>query len=258
VEPFDVVPAGDGALVLRLSERIDPAVNAWCVAFARALEDDLGTAQRDVVIGYCTVAVYFDPVFVDPAWVEDRMHAVAMDVRLEERSDGGIVDVPVCYGGEYGPDLPDVAAFGGCTTDEVVARHVAREYRVYLVGFVPGFAYMAEVDPAIAAPRRASPRTAVPAGSVAIAGGQTGIYPAVTPGGWNIIGRTMSLPYDPSRREPFLFRPGDRVRFHPVAELSMGSDPAPVAPPVSNGVGSDPTRSGLPPTRLGSDPGAGG
>jgi len=244
VEPFDVVAAGDGALVLRCSERIDPDVNAWCVAVASALEQDLGTAQRDVVIGYCTVTVYFDPVLVDSVWVEDRIHAVAMDVRIEEQSEGGIVDVPVCYGGEYGPDLADVAAYGRCTADEVVTRHASREYRVYLVGFVPGFAYMAEVDPTIAAPRRPSPRTAVPAGSVAIAGGQTGIYPAVTPGGWNLIGRTLLLPYDPSRREPFLFRPGDRVRFHPVAALGMGSDPAVFAPPVSKRVGSDPRADG--------------
>jgi inhibitor of KinA len=125
----------------------------------------------------------------------------------------------VCYGGEYGPDLDDVAAFAGCSAEDVVARHLSREYRVYLVGFIPGFAYMAEVDPSIAAPRRSTPRTAVPAGSVAIAGGQTGVYPSVTPGGWNIIGRTPLAPYDASRSEPFLFRSGDRVRFQRVHAL---------------------------------------
>jgi KipI family sensor histidine kinase inhibitor len=224
VNIVDIVPAGDAALVARLPERIDPAVNAWCVAFARALELELGAAQRDVVIGYCSVTVYFDPLQADAAWVEDRMHAIAGSVRPDERAEGGVVEVPVCYGGELGPDLDDVASFGGCSSEDVIDRHVSREYRVYLVGFVPGFAYMAEVDATIAAPRRASPRTSVPAGSVAIAGGQTGIYPAVTPGGWNIIGRTSLVPYDPSRREPFLFRPGDRVRFHRVATLP-GSDP---------------------------------
>jgi inhibitor of KinA len=213
VEPIDVVPAGDAALAVRLAERIDPAVNAWCVACARALEQELGAAQRDVVIGYCSVTVYFDSLHADAAWVEDRIHSIAAGVRADEHAGGAVVEVPVHYGGEFGPDLEDVAAFAGGSTEDVVDRHVSREYRVYLVGFVPGFAYMAEVDPAIAAPRRASPRTSVPAGSVAIAGGQTGIYPAVTPGGWNIIGRTPLAPYDPSRREPFLFQPGDRVRF---------------------------------------------
>ena len=218
---FDIVAAGDAALEIRLPERIDPEVNAWCVACARALEQDLGSSQRDVVIGYCSVTVYFDPLRAEQSWVEDRMYAIASAVRTGDRAEGGVVGVPVRYGGEYGPDLDDVAAFAGCSPAEVIERHAAREYRVYLVGFVPGFAYMAEVDPVIAAPRRTSPRTAVPAGSVAIAGGQTGVYPTVTPGGWNIIGRTPLAPYEPSRREPFLFRPGDRVRFTPIA-----SDPA--------------------------------
>jgi KipI family sensor histidine kinase inhibitor len=235
VDIIDIVPAGDAALQIRLPERIDPGVNAWCVACARALELDLGAAQRDVVIGYCSVTVYFDPLRADQSWVEDRMHAVAASIRAEDRAEGGVVEVPVRYGGEYGPDLADVAAFAGCTPDDVVDRHSSREYRVYLVGFVPGFAYMAEVDATIAAPRRASPRTAVPAGSVAIAGGQTGIYPAVTPGGWNIIGRTSLAPYDPSRREPFLFRPGDRVRF-----AALGSDPVTKLQSAADGTGSDP------------------
>jgi KipI family sensor histidine kinase inhibitor len=252
----DIVPAGDAALQIRLPERLDPEVNAWCVACARALEQDLGTAQRDVVIGYCSVTVYFDPLRVDQSWVEDRMHAVAAAVCPEERVDGGVVEVPVSYGGEYGPDLADVAAFAGCSPAEVVARHASREYRVYLVGFVPGFAYMAEVDATIAAPRRSSPRTAVPAGSVAIAGGQTGIYPAVTPGGWNIIGRTPLAPYDPGRSEPFLFRPGDRVRFVPTAELYWGQTPVPTAELYWGQTPVAEPRSG--PNRAGSDPGASG
>jgi len=240
VRPIDVVPAGDAALEVRLPERIDPEVNSWCVAFARALEQDLGSAQRDVVIGYCSVTVYFDPLRADATWVEDRMHAIAASVRAEDRAAAGVVEVPVSYGGDHGPDLADVAAFAGCSTEDVIARHSSREYRVYLVGFVPGFAYMAEVDPTIAAPRRSSPRTAVPAGSVAIAGGQTGIYPAVTPGGWNVIGRTPLAPYEPSRREPFLFRPGDRVRFVRMAELAefdRGQTPiagTPVAGPTGS------------------------
>jgi inhibitor of KinA len=219
VETFAIVPAGEAALEVRLAERIDPAVNAWCVGFARALEHDLGAVQRDVVIGYCSVTVYFDPLRVDPAWVEERIHAAAAAVQIEGEVSGAVVDVPVCYGGEFGPDLTDVAAYARCPAEEVIERHLSREYRVYLVGFIPGFAYMAEVDPSIAAPRRSSPRTAVPAGSVAIAGGQTGIYPAVTPGGWNIIGRTPIAPYDADRAEPFLFQPGDRVRFHRVDSL---------------------------------------
>ena len=140
--------------------------------------------------------------------------AVMDDIQV---AGGSEIDVPVCYGGEFGPDIADVAAFGGCSEEEVIALHVTTPYRVYMVGFVPGFAYMAAVDQRIAAPRRAAPRAAVPCGAVAIAGGQTGIYPAVTPGGWNIIGRTPLKPYDPERRTPFLLQPGDTVKFRSVS-----------------------------------------
>jgi KipI family sensor histidine kinase inhibitor len=215
---FRIVAAGDAALVIELPERIDPAVNAWCVALARALARALGTAIRDVVIGYSSVTIYLDPLRTDPKWLEGEIDAIASELEIEDVPDGPLVDVPVCYGGALGPDLQDVANFAGCSAEEVIGLHAGRDYRVYLVGFVPGFAYMAEVDGRIAAPRRVSPRTAVPAGSVAIAGGQTGIYPSITPGGWNVIGRTPVKPYDPDRAEPFLFRPGDRVRFHRIGE----------------------------------------
>ena len=220
--PYEVRAAGDAALIVRLPEKIDAQVNTWCIALARALRLRFATTVRDIVIGYASVTVHFDPLRVDTAWLEAEIYAAVRDLENESGPGGdlththAIVDVPVNYGGEHGPDLTDVARFAGCSEAEVIDRHSQREYRVYLVGFVPGFAYMAEVDPSIAAPRRATPRTAVPAGSVAIAGGQTGIYPAVTPGGWNIIGRTSMLPYDPQRRQPFLFRPGDRVRFRSV------------------------------------------
>ena len=169
--------------------------------------------MRDVVVGYCSVTIYFDPLAVDAAWLEDEVRARAERLDVATASRGGWSRCRSATAGISDPDLADVAAFAGCSEAEVIALHTGRDYRVYMVGFVPGFAYMAEVDPRIAAPRRSTPRTAVPAGSVAIAGGQTGVYPAATPGGWNIIGRTPVMPYDPDRAEPFLFRSGDRVRF---------------------------------------------
>jgi inhibitor of KinA len=212
--PFTVVAAGDAALVVQLEDRVDPELNAWCVALATALPAALGAAVRDAVVGYTSVTVYFDPLHVDRDWLEDQIGDLAERLESSAASTpSGMIEVPVAYGGEEGPDLADVALFAGCSEAEVVHLHTAREYRVYLVGFVPGFAYMAEVDSRIAAPRRSTPRTALPAGSVAIAGVQTGIYPVVTPGGWNIIGRTEVRPFDPDRAEPSLFRAGDRVRF---------------------------------------------
>ena len=214
---FDLLPAGDSALLVQLPDRIDPDVNAWCIALGRSIERQLGNAIRDVVVGYCSVTAYFDPLSTDPVWLEEGIRSLAGGLgELASAAAGGFVEVPVCYGGEFGPDLPDVARFGNCSDEEVIAIHSSSTYRVYMVGFVPGFAYLAEVDRRIAAPRRAVPRMAVPAGSVAIAGGQTGVYPSATPGGWNIIGRTPVKPYDPSRREPFLLKAGDRVRFRPI------------------------------------------
>jgi inhibitor of KinA len=214
--PFRIVSAGDSALVVEFPQKIDPELNAFCIAVARAIASRCGTALRDAVVGYCSVTAYFDPLRVDTAWMEDQLNAAVVELSDAELIEGPLVEVPVSYGGEHGPDLADVARFGDLSEEEVVQLHTEGTYRVFMVGFVPGWAYMAEVDERIAIPRRSSPRTAVPVGSVAIAGRQTGVYPAPTPGGWNIIGRTPVKLFDPTRSEPFLFRAGDRVRFRRI------------------------------------------
>jgi inhibitor of KinA len=127
------------------------------------------------------------------------------------------LDIPVCYGGTFGPDLPGVAAWAGCTAEEVVAAHTQRSYRVFMLGFLPGFPYLAPVDDRIAMPRRDAPRPLVAAGSVGIAGRQTGIYPFDSPGGWQIIGRTPLTLFDPSHEPPALVAPGQRVQFRPIS-----------------------------------------
>lgn len=208
-----IVAAGDSALVLRLPPRIDPDINSRATAIATALHDRWHAVLRDVVVGYATVTVFFDPLRVDASWLESEIGAAAaMHVEVPPRP-GQVFEVPVCYGSELGPDLAEVAAFASISEADVAVRHAAVHYRVYMMGFVPGFAYLAEVDPSIAAPRRATPRQSVAAGSVAIAGGQTAIYPIASPGGWNIIGRTALRPFDARRPEPSLFRAGDSVRF---------------------------------------------
>jgi KipI family sensor histidine kinase inhibitor len=229
---FRILPAGDAAWLIELPERIDPEVNERAIQIARTIEN-LSNLQpptsnlrsptsdlpvRDVVVGYRSVMVFIDPLDQRASGIDRRLHQIAESPSDKTAAAGALVEVPVCYDGAYGPDLGDVAAFARCTIDDVIAMHLGREYRVFVVGFVPGFAYMANVDPRIAAPRRNSPRLKVPAGSVAVAAGQTGVYPAETPGGWSLIGRCPIRPYDPDRGEPFLFRPGDRVRFRPITE----------------------------------------
>jgi inhibitor of KinA len=213
VSAATIVPAGDAALMLQFPSAISPEINDRAMAVAMELQSRWRAILRDVVVGYCTVTVFFDPLRVDAQWLQSEIGSAAAMTAAEPAASGVTVEVPVCYEGELAPDLDDVAAYGGCTSAEVIELHTAGTYRVYMVGFVPGFAYLAEVDPRIAAPRRATPRAAVPAGAVAIAGGQTGVYPSVTPGGWNIIGRTPLKPYDPLRDEACLFHPGDTVRF---------------------------------------------
>lgn len=213
---FRIVPAGDAALVVELPNRIDPEISNRAVALAAMIRLQCAPMVRDVVVGYCTVTVYYDPLQVDPDHVGETVTRLARVSSSVERRTGALVDVPVCYGGQQGPDLGTVAASAGLSEDDVVAIHSSATYRVYVVGFVPGFPYMASVDPRLSLPRRATPRTRVPPGSVAIAAGQTGIYPSDTPGGWHLIGRTPLKPYDASRPEPFAFRPGDSVRFHRI------------------------------------------
>ena len=211
--------AGDSGWLIELPERIDAAVNNRAIQIAKAVEQ-AGLPVTDVVVGYRSVMVYVDPLAEQATGIERRLEAIAAAPEETASATGALVEVPVCYDGPHGPDLGDVAAFGQCDPQEVIERHLALEYRVFVVGFVPGFAYMAPVDPRIAAPRRSTPRLRVPAGSVAVAAGQTGIYPAETPGGWSLIGRCPIKPYDPERAQPFLFHPGDRVRFHRITETA--------------------------------------
>ena len=247
-----ILPAGDSAWLIELPERIDPAINARAIRIARDVEA-ARLPVTDVVVGYRSVMVYVDPLAAgDDGGVDvaRRLREFALARADGDTAPGPLVDVPVCYDGPFGPDLADVAAFGNCSVDEVIAMHLAREYRVFVVGFVPGFAYMASVDPRIAAPRRTSPRLKVPAGSVAVAAGQTGVYPAETPGGWSLIGRCPVKPYDADRAEPFLFHPGDRVRFSRISESAYHATTQ-----WGDGVNS-PDRGQTPaPERPGSDPG---
>lgn len=225
---------GDAALVLAFEERIDSAINDRAVCVAAGVRRAGRSGVRDVVDSYAAVTVHFDPVRTD-------VDALARDLEREARGATGPaaemsrpsreVLIPVCYGGARGSDLAEVAAFGRCSEAAVVERHAARIYRVYMLGFLPGFAYLAEVDRAIAAPRRSTARLRVPAGSVGIARGQTGVYPVEAPGGWQLIGQTPMLMYAPSRADPFMLHAGDAVRFTPIDEAEYGRLAACSTPP---------------------------
>jgi KipI family sensor histidine kinase inhibitor len=218
--------AGDSALILELEPRIDEAVNARAIAIARAVKRAAIAGVRDVVSTYRSVAVCFDPLQTRLEAVTAALERAAADEILVDSP--RLVEVPVVYGGDAGPDLVDVARATGMTTTEVVRRHTAVTYRVFMLGFVPGFAYLGVVDESIAAPRRSTPRARVPAGSVGIAGRQTGIYPQESPGGWQIVGRTRVRPFDAVRTPQFLVEAGDGVRFAAVPTIDdTGESPVP-------------------------------
>jgi inhibitor of KinA len=209
--------SGDTLLLVEWEPSIDPATNQRAIRLARRLRPRLGHIVRDIVPAYCVVGVHFDPLHTDIAALERIIDEEARRVENDEPDDDGpLVEIAVRYGGAEGPDLDTVAAWAGCEAREVVERHAAPIYRVYMLGFVPGFSYMGRVDRRIAAPRRRVPRERVPAGSVGIAGEQTGVYPMATPGGWQLIGRADAVMFDPTRTPPSLLAPGDRVKFVPV------------------------------------------
>ena len=243
-----IVVAGDSALALEIGVRsasklqADADVNARAIAIARAVRRRAIGGVRDVVATFRSVTVFFDPLLTDVAAVAAALNADT-DAAPPESS-GKTIDVPVVYGGNAGPDLAQVAAFAGCSSESVIERHAARAYRVFMLGFLPGFAYMAPVDETIAVPRRATPRLRVPAGSVGIAGLQTGVYPRDAPGGWQIIGRTAVMLFDPGNTPPALLAPGDQVRFVPTAADAAAGD-------TVSGRGRTKTRPGSDPMSMG-------
>lgn len=211
-----VLPAGDAALTVEFGESIDPEVNDRVMTFTRAIESLDLTGLIETVPTYRSATVYFDPVGLEAGLLAERLKALAEALPPAISSPPRNVEIPVCYGGEFGPDLPDVASFANLSVQEAIALHASVEYRVYMLGFSPGFPYMGTVPGALTMPRLATPRACVPAGSVGIAGSQTGIYPLESPGGWRVIGRTPLRLYDRARPNPFLLEPGDRVRFRVI------------------------------------------
>jgi KipI family sensor histidine kinase inhibitor len=215
---------GDAAVLLTLADRVDPDLARQAQAIAAAVDDgrDRWPALGRAVPAHASVLVPFDPLTMDLDEVRTIVEACARDAGggtvaaavAPERSP--TVEIRVRYGGADGPDLGEVAAVHDLSPSDVVELHAGAKYRVLFLGFAPGFAYLGGLLPGLATPRRSTPRTRVPAGSVGIAGEQTGVYPLAMPGGWQLIGRTDTRLWDVSSSSPALLRPGDLVRFVPV------------------------------------------
>ena len=206
-----IVAFGEGGLLIELEQRIDPPIAARAAAIADRWE---ALGHGPAVPTYAAVLVRFDPLALDPREAEDAAREIAASVaEAEPVGTGRTVEVPTRYDG---PDLEETARLSRLSIEALISAHSGREYLAYFLGFMPGYAYCGTLDPRIVAPRLASPRARVPAGSVAIADGQTAVYPVTSPGGWRLIGTTDLVVFDPRRDSPALIRPGDRLRFVPV------------------------------------------
>ena len=213
---FRILPLGDAALTIEFGNEINPEINSRVVAFATTVFDQHWQGIYDIVPTYRSVTVHFDPLQWDSATLAKRLKTLPRREPGQAEPQGILHEIPVLYGGEWGQDLEEVATFAGLQPAEAIALHASVPYRVYMLGFSPGFPYLGLVPEQLAMPRRTTPRTKVPAGSVGIADRQTGIYPTATPGGWRLIGRTPISMYRKTRTNPFLLKPGDRVRFKPI------------------------------------------
>ena len=218
VEYPRIVPVGDSALLIEFGSGIDPEVNTRVYALAGQTEAAGHPAVVELVPTYRSLLVQYNPLVSDYGEMLSFMAGLASGVEDSPGSavEPKIIELPVVYGGEDGPDLDAVAEHAGLSAQEVIEIHAGTGYRVYMIGFAPGFPYLGGLDERIACPRLKTPRTRVPAGSVGIAESQTGVYPNASPGGWQLIGRTAVKLFDPSKASPSWVTPGAEVRFVPV------------------------------------------
>jgi inhibitor of KinA len=208
-----ILPLGDSGLTIEFGERIDPAIHERVLASMHELEQEPLPGQLDMVPTYRSLTVYYDPLVTDGASIGAALLDIAARPARAPHRPAKTLTVPVFYDPAVAPDLDTVAAETRLTVEELIALHTSIRYRVYMLGFMPGFPYLGSVPRQIAVPRLVTPRKAVSAGSVGIAGNQTGIYPRMSPGGWRIIGRTPLRVCDLNGPQPFLLKPGDHVRF---------------------------------------------
>ncbi|RIX60500.1 5-oxoprolinase subunit PxpB [Paenibacillus nanensis] len=230
---YDVSPMGDSCILFRLGEGIDECTHRLVMAAVGRIEADRFAGYVECVPAFASVAVYYEPAAVWRSRTPEEfacrsvyeivlgrltklLDGLLQDAERFSDSPGRIVTIPVCYGGSFGPDLEHVANHCGLSPQQIIDLHSGGLYLVHMIGFAPGFPYLGGMPRQLAVPRRETPRAVIPAGSVGIAGAQTGVYPLATPGGWQLIGRTPVELFRPDADMPSLLQAGDRVRFQPI------------------------------------------
>jgi inhibitor of KinA len=230
-EGFSILPLGDAAVIIDFGNRIDSTIHDRVSDITRALQEASIFGVRDIVPAYSSITIHYDLIKVarrNPGTTAFSNITQTVEGLLRARHKTTFsrplrTRIPVCYALQFAPDLIDVAAYAGLSVPGVVGLHTSTVYRIYMIGFLPGFAYLGEVDERIAMPRKARPRMQIAAGSVGIAGKQTGIYPLTSPGGWQIIGRTPVSLFDKNKPDPVLLKAGDEVVFFSITEDEFNS-----------------------------------
>lgn len=209
---------GDTALTLEFGNEISPDINKRIRAFNVALEMNKIDGIVETVPTYRSITVHYKPEIIKHNELVEKMQVVLENLDSINLPPSHVLEVPVLYGGEYGPDIHFVAENAGISVEQVIEIHSSREYLIYMLGFTPGFTYLGGLDTKIATPRLQVPRVKIPGGSVGIAGEQTGVYPIESPGGWQLIGQTPVKMYDPKRETPILPVAGDYMKFKPISQ----------------------------------------
>lgn len=213
-----ILTAGDSALLIEFEQKIAPEINAQITAFVHLLKEQHIEGVTDLIPAFASLLINYDPRVIGYKDLKARIEELLKIEVNEEASEARVFEIPVCYGGEYGPDIANIAENAGLSEQEVIDIHCSKDYLIYMLGFLPGFVYLGGLDERIHTPRLANPRISIPAGSVGIAASQTGIYPLNSPGGWQLLGMTPVKTYDPERETPILVEAGDYIRFVPVTE----------------------------------------
>ena len=217
MDNMKILPAGDRALVADFGNVISEDVNRKVNALKKSLLAAKVAGVREMIPTYRSLLVEYNPSVISMQDLSRRIEAASLEGAGVEAEKKRVLEIPCCYGGQYGEDLAGLAELTGLSEKEIIDIHAGTEYRVYMLGFLPGFVYLGGMDERIAAPRLKSPRVSIPAGSVGIGGSQTGVYPMASPGGWRLIGMTPVDFYDPKREKPVLCEAGDYIRFVPIS-----------------------------------------